>query len=191
MTNKQWSPDVYLKAWHYATRYHHGQTYGGAEPQEQIDYINHIGSVAMEVLHALAQTPDVDGDLAVQCALLHDVIEDTPVTYDMLKNEFGAQVADGVLALTKDVSLPDKENQMRDSLERIRRQPREVWMVKLADRITNLYYPPFYWTPAKIESYRQEAIIIYEALHGAHAGLAARLSEKIKRYRQFVGEDEN
>ena len=190
MTNAQWSQDVYLKAWHYATRYHHGQTYGGAEPQEQIDYLNHIGSVAMEVLHALVDAPGMDGNLALQCALLHDVIEDTPVTYEMVKDEFGLAVADGVLALTKDTSLPDKAEQMADSLERIRRQPREVWMVKLADRITNLYYPPFYWTPAKIESYRQEAIIIYEALHSAHAGLATRLSERIKRYRQFVADDE-
>ncbi len=190
MTSAQWSQDVYLKAWHYATRYHHGQTYGGAEPQEQIDYLNHVGSVVMEVIHALADAPEVNGDLAVQCALLHDVIEDTPVTYEMLKAEFGLDVADGVLALTKDTSLPHKADQMADSLARIRRQPREVWMVKLADRITNLYYPPFYWTPARMESYRQEAIIIYDALHSAHAGLAMRLSERIKRYRQFVAAHE-
>jgi hypothetical protein len=32
-----------------------------------------------------------------------------------------------------------KEQQMPDSLQRIRQQPKEVWLVKMADRICNLY----------------------------------------------------
>jgi (p)ppGpp synthase/HD superfamily hydrolase len=186
MGANQWSPDTYLKAWHFATQHHHGQTYGGALPEEQIEYLNHVGSVAMEVIWALNDGPTLNGDLAVQCALLHDTIEDTPVTYEMVMKQFGQPVADGVLALTKNLTLPTKIEQMKDSLRRIRQQPVEIWIVKMADRITNLYYPPFYWTQEKIEAYRQEAIVIYEALYSAHPGLAHRLSEKIERYRQFI-----
>lgn len=144
-----WSPEIYSKAWYFATIRHEGQTYGGSQPLLRVDYLNHIGSVGMEILWALSQTPGCKGDLAVQCALLHDVIEDTSATYEEVKEEFGKQVADGVLALTKNEKLPAKEARMTDSLKRIRQQPKEVWMVKMADRISNLYAPPYYWNNTK------------------------------------------
>ncbi|MEW5956291.1 MAG: HD domain-containing protein, partial [Chloroflexota bacterium] len=151
-----WSPDVFAQAWNFATRYHQGQTYGGPEEGMYIDYLNHIASVAMEVIWALPATPAADGNLALQCALLHDTIEDTVVTYKLVLEHFGLEVANGVLALTKDATLSTRAEQMADSLQRIRQQPPEIWMVKLADRITNLYHPPYYWDNEKIEVYRQE-----------------------------------
>ena len=66
----RWSPELFKKAWNFATIAHHGQTYGGHETGMKIDYINHIGSVAMEVIWALGASPDYDADLAVQCAIL-------------------------------------------------------------------------------------------------------------------------
>lgn len=75
-----WNQDIYIKAWDFATIAHHGQTYGGPKEGQRIEYINHIGSVAMELIWALSQTTDIDGSLAIQCALLHDTIEDTAVT---------------------------------------------------------------------------------------------------------------
>jgi (p)ppGpp synthase/HD superfamily hydrolase len=179
-----WSPDVFAKAWLFATLHHHGQTYGGPEEGMHIDYVNHVASVAIEVIWALPTAPGANGDLAIQCALLHDTIEDTDVTYDIILKNFGQAVADGVQALTKTPSLP-REEQMIDSLRRIREQPQEVWLVKLADRITNLHHPPYYWDSAKIEAYRQEAIIIYEALRGANEALAERLQAKIEHYKTF------
>lgn len=179
------SPDSYARAWHFATRFHANQTYGGATEGEQIPYLNHIGSVAMEVLWALSATPELDGDLAVQCALLHDTLEDTAATYDLVLAEFGPAVAAGVAALTKDKTLADKAAQMQDSLDRIRQQPQEVWMVKMADRITNLRHPPYYWTPEKMQSYRREAQMIYASLHPAHGLLAERLLAKIEAYNRF------
>jgi len=47
----------------------------------------------------------------------------------------------GVSALSKDEAVP-KEKELEDSLHRIREQPAEILMVKLADRITNLQPPP-------------------------------------------------
>jgi (p)ppGpp synthase/HD superfamily hydrolase len=180
-----WSPDVYSKAWNFATLAHHGQRYGGPHHETYFDYLNHIGSVAMEVTHAIVQSPPCDADLAVQCALLHDVLEDTEATHDQLVEQFGPAVAAGVLALSKDTTLP-KEEQLADSLRRIRLQPREVWMVKLADRITNLYHPPFYWGNDKILAYQQEARFIWEQLHEANDALSRRLLEMISRYPQFL-----
>ena len=94
---------------------------------------------------------------------------------------FAARVAAGVSALTKSPVL-EKSDAMRDSLDRIRAQPAEIWMVKLGDRITNLAPPPPYWTPEKIESYRTEATLIADMLAGASAPMAARLRERIRRY---------
>jgi (p)ppGpp synthase/HD superfamily hydrolase len=180
-----WSPDRYKKAWDFATLAHQGQTYGGPQVGMQIDYINHIGSVAMEVIWALPARPDCDADLAIQCALLHDVIEDTDTSYADVLNRFGQAVAVGVIALTKDPSLPSRQTQMDDSLQRIQKQPQEIWMVKMADRITNLYHPPYYWNDEKIENYCQESIKIYQALHPANEALASRLYDKIEQYKDF------
>ena len=177
-----WSPDLFQKAWRFAARYHAGQTYGGANEGERIDYLVHIGSVAMEVAWGLTALPMPNPDLAIQCALLHDTLEDTAATYDQLRAEFGGEVADGVQALTKNGRFPDKTEQMADSLRRIQTQPYEVWMVKLADRISNLQAPPYYWDRAKIAAYRAEGQQIYDALHPAHAPLAARLAAKIAQY---------
>jgi (p)ppGpp synthase/HD superfamily hydrolase len=181
-----WHPEIYAKAWAYASRQHHGQTYGGAQDGERIEYISHIASVAMEVTWALQADHTADSALAVQCALLHDTIEDTDSTFDTIKNLFGEGVADGVLALSKDESLPTKDAQMRDSLARIKQQPREVWMVKMADRISNLALPPYYWSNEKILAYRDEANIIYHELHTANSQLAQRLQQKIAAYPQFL-----
>ena len=181
-----WSPDVFAKAWRFASLHHAGQTYAGPEEGMSFEYLNHIGSVAMELAWGLPTVPDADADLAIQCAVLHDVIEDTAATYEMVREHFGKAVADGVMALSKDDALPTKAAQMKDSLQRIRMQPREVWMVKMADRIANLDPPPFHWDSEKIEAYRQEAIAIHDALHTANAALAERLQERIEQYGRYV-----
>jgi len=120
--------------------------------------------------------------LAVQCAILHDIIEDTEITHEKLKLEFGQKVANGVLALTKDKNLETKNLQMEDSLNRILQQSNEIAMVKMADRISNLYDPPFYWNTEKIKNYKTEAQIIFDNLAGANTTLAKRLKIKIEEY---------
>jgi len=176
-----WSPDLYARAYRYAAQAHQGQIVPGTE----LPYLLHVGLVAMEVIAAMGHPPERDGDLAVACALLHDVLEDTAVTYDQLTAEFDAAVAQGVRALSKDPTL-ERAAQMPDSLRRISQQPHEVWMVKLADRITNLAPPPAYWTPAKIAAYREEAIAIHHELGVADTYLAARLGDKIEAYRVYL-----
>ena len=175
----QWSQDKYIKAWNFASQSHEGQKLTGSN----VAYINHIGLVAMEVMTCIAQDRSInDPDLSIQCALLHDTIEDTNTSYRQVTDEFGADVADGVLALTKNKTLGTKLEQMNDSLARIREQPREVWIVKLADRITNLQPPPQHWTKTKIASYKKEARLILAELGEASDYLSKRLAEKIRHY---------
>lgn len=182
----EWSQDVYVKAWDYATLAHHGQTYAGPREGMKYDYINHIGSVTMELIWSLGGTGGVDGNLALQCAILHDSIEDTTTTYENLVNTFGKKVADGVQALTKNEALSTKAEQMSDSLARIKLQPSEVWMVKLSDRITNLSEPPYYWSKEKRSKYLHEARFILAELGSSNQLLAERLASRIASYQQYL-----
>ena len=186
MMTSNFAQDLYVKAYKFAATAHKDQRVPGTE----LPYIMHISFVAMEVIAAMQMHSDLNGNLLVQCALLHDTLEDTDTNYDQLVDKFGNSVADGVAALTKDPSISAdistkehrKKLQMADSLKRILEQPREIWMVKMADRITNLQQPPGHWTQGKIRRYREEAVEIYEALRDGSQYLSNRLKEKIKGY---------
>ena len=180
-----WNIDQLKTAWELATRYHDGQKYGGHEEGRKVEYLNHIGSVTFEILNSLQFEDKVDADLALACAMLHDTLEDTELNEGRILELFGEKVLAGVKALTKDKSLPTKKDQMQDSLSRILQQPREVAMVKLADRITNLHAPPYYWDEAKKRAYREEGRMIYEQLKGASMYLGERLKMKIDQYEGY------
>jgi (p)ppGpp synthase/HD superfamily hydrolase len=180
MSKTSWSQESYIKAYRFAADAHRGQLVPGTD----LPYLMHLSFVSMEVIAALHRERDRDGNLAVQCALLHDVIEDTPTTFHSVADRFGEAVAAGVLALSKDQALA-KPLQLADSLRRIRQQPREIWMVKLADRISNLQPPPSYWTTEKIRGYQAEAEEILSALAEASDWLASRLQEKITAYAAY------
>jgi (p)ppGpp synthase/HD superfamily hydrolase len=188
----RWTPEAWLSAWYFAADAHGGQLVPGSRRP----YIAHVGAVAMEISHAIAQRAELASrssgaefgaaverpELAIQVALLHDVVEDTSITIDQIRARFGDAVADGVAAMSKNPSVGDKPAQMRDSLLRIRAQPPEVWMVKLADRITNLAPPPEHWTAAKIAGYRIEAELILVELGAACPVLGPRLASQIRAY---------
>jgi len=175
--NYIWSPDFFRKAFVFAANAHQGQIFPGTE----LPYLTHVTLVCTELMAALED--GMDGNLAIGCAALHDVLEDTPTSYELIEQEFGQHVAAGVASLTKNSSLP-KELRMEDSLNRIIEQPREVWMVKMADRIVNLSRPPVHWSNDKISKYKVEASSIHTALKAANNTLADRLCMKIENYPQ-------
>ncbi len=174
------SPERYVAAMRFAAAAHHAQKV----PGEELPYLVHVVSVAAEVIAALPTMAEIDADLAITCALLHDTVEDTSVTLDQLRATFGDAVAAGVSALTKNAALP-KQEQMADSLRRIQQQPREIAIVKLADRITNLAQPPAHWSKDKIRAYRVEAGLIADTLGHASDALEARLRRRIEAYAAF------
>lgn len=175
------SPERYVDAMRFAAAAHNKQTEQGSD----LPYLVHIVAVAAEVIAALPAHPELDGDLAVTCALLHDTVEDTSVTLDDVRARYGDAVASGVAALTKDGSAGDKNAQMLDSLRRIKAQPREIAIVKLADRITNMAEPPKHWSNDKRIAYRAEATVIADTLGYASPTLDARLRARIAAYAAF------
>ncbi len=178
-----WDPDLYHRALRFAGEAHGDQTVPGTD----ISYLMHLCQVCQEAMGAVLADPSLDGDLVMQCALLHDSVEDTDATWDDVAKAFGAAVADGVDALSKRDHGPNgepwgKAEKMTDSLARIQAQPREVWVVKLADRVTNLQTPPAHWSTEKIGRYHKEAEQILAALGPASDHLSERMRQKLAAY---------
>jgi len=174
---------LYQEAIKFATARHIGKQQ--KVPGTDLPYVVHLSNVAMEILIAAPKTENFNVGFAVQVALLHDIIEDTSTNFSHLEVEFGAKVANAVLALSKNPQL-SKEQQMHDSLNRIKEQPAEVWAVKLADRITNLQEPPTVWDKLKKLNYQNEARIILSELKEGNEYLAKRLEEKIEQYDNYM-----
>jgi (p)ppGpp synthase/HD superfamily hydrolase len=79
--NEQYQLQItYDAAWHFAAKAHRDQKLPGSN----LPYLAHIGWVVGEILIALLHESVSDPALAVQCAILHDVIEDTAIGYDAL-----------------------------------------------------------------------------------------------------------
>ena len=81
------------------------------------------------------------GPTAVICALLHDVVEDTPVTLTEIKEQFGDKVALIVDGLTKldasyDADSPQAEN-FKKVLTTLTQDVRVV-LIKMSDRLHNM-----------------------------------------------------
>lgn len=179
------SQENYIEVLNFAAIAH-----GEQKTPKGLPYLAHITCVAMEVINACEKSnlDEEKANIAISCALLHDVIEDANITYDELYVKFGETVANGVEALTKDKTLASKQEQMKDSIERLLTQPYEVQMVKLADRITNLGVPPKHWDNEKIKKYQKEASFILSCLGNSNIYLAKRLKEKIEDYNNYIKE---
>jgi (p)ppGpp synthase/HD superfamily hydrolase len=116
----------------------------------QTPYINHL----TEVSRLLASA---DCDAAVVAAgYLHDTIEDTAVTYEILLEEFGADIADLVLAVTDDKRQRKAQRKQLQIEHAAHANPR-VAALKLADKISNLRSlrdtPPAEWGHERIQEY--------------------------------------
>ena len=178
--------DYYQKAINFAGLKHADQKIPGSNTS----YMVHLSNVAMEIILASQHNHEFhqegfDLPFAVQVALLHDVLEDTATSFDEIEEAFDVNIARAVLALTKNVELPPAK-QIPDSLTRIKSQPKEVWAVKLADRISNLQKPPVHWDTNKMIDYKKMAGIILLQLRGGNQYLENRLQQKILEYNQFV-----
>ncbi len=81
------------------------------------------------------------GPISVVSALLHDVVEDTPVTIEDIQEEFGENIAMIVEALTKFDGMYDVESPQAETFKKILvslAQDVRVVMVKMADRLHNM-----------------------------------------------------
>ncbi|MFK3650979.1 RelA/SpoT family protein [Lysobacter enzymogenes] len=120
------------RAWTVGAAAHAGQTRKSGEP-----YITHPVAVAKVLAE---QGLDIETLVA---AILHDTIEDTPVTRECLATEFGATVAelvDGVTKLDK-LQFRDRQEAAAESFRKMllaMARDLRVILIKLADRLHNM-----------------------------------------------------
>ena len=121
-----------VRAYHFSAAAHSGQFRKSGEA-----YICHPVSVAITLA---SMHMDAHGIMA---AILHDVIEDTPITKEQLSEEFGQEVAELVDGVTK-LSKIDSRSRAEAQAENVRKmflamaQDLRVIVVKLADRLHNM-----------------------------------------------------
>jgi len=137
-------------------------------------YISHPLAVA-EIVKSVPHTKEM-----LMAAVLHDVVEDTPVTISEIATEFGSKVAELVHFLT-DVSKPEDGNRAhRKQLdaEHNANGPAEAQTVKVADLIHNSTdissHDPRFW-----QTYKLEKLQTLNLLDKADATLKARALAQI------------
>lgn len=69
-----------------------------------------------------------------------------------------------------------KLDAIKDSIQRILKQPKEITLVKLADRITN-FQKPGSWTTKKTLNYYTDGLFIAYEPKGHYAYLGTRIAE--------------
>lgn len=119
---------VWQKAADFAATAHAGQTSGTTEAP----YIAHPARVAL-IVGCLFACPD---DEIIAAALLHDVLEKTPITEGRILAEFGPRVAGMVGRLSKN-SHPDEESYWKT----LRASGWDVRLIKMADALDHLDCP--------------------------------------------------
>lgn len=113
---------------YYATKAHKGQT----RKVEDVDMIFHPFTVGM-----ILQRCGCDEDV-VSAGILHDVVEDTPHTFEDIEKEFGKKVRDYVYDSSElDKTLPWKERKIH-TIEHIKNAPLGSKLIVACDKISNL-----------------------------------------------------
>lgn len=113
-----------------AARRHSGEPRKGRSNEP---YINHLAEVAN--LLALV-TDGADAEL-VAAGWLHDAIEDTETTCEELAEKFCARVADLVVEVTDDMTLPKPQRRQRQIEDAPHKSP-GAKLIKIADKISNI-----------------------------------------------------
>ena len=143
------------RAYQRATEFHSGMLRDSGEP-----YITHPLHVAL-ILSYLQL--DVE---TLAAALLHDVLEDTPATYEGLQEEFGhdiAELVEGVSKLSR-VSQMSRSDQSAANIQKVflaMSEDLRVIFIKLADRLHNLRTLEFRRNPESRERSAAEALSVY------------------------------
>lgn len=95
--------------------------------------------------------------------MLHDILEDTDVTEEEIKNMYGVEVFNLVLANTKNMNITDKDTRNKDLISRCI-QSQDALIVKCADILDNHKYRTRHWNMKEIESARNLANIIKDSI---------------------------
>jgi uncharacterized protein (UPF0147 family) len=173
------------KALLFAADAHRNQRRKGAA---QEPYLNHL----IEVVDLVVQTTDnADMDMVI-AALLHDVVEDTPTTYEDVATTFGKRVAEIVRENSDDMSLPKAERRTA-RIAGMALKSREARIIKMADIISNLraiaVSPPAGWYAERKLGYLEGCRQVVDAARGTEASLERIFDETALDVERTIRDD--
>ncbi len=124
--------DAIRKAYKLAAEAHQGQKRASGE-----DYVSHVVEVATLLAQFKLDTA------SIVAALIHDVVEDTPITLTDVEEQFGfevGQIVDGVTKIGRVEFLSHTEQQVENYRKLLlsMAQDARVILIKLADRLHNM-----------------------------------------------------
>jgi GTP diphosphokinase / guanosine-3',5'-bis(diphosphate) 3'-diphosphatase len=130
--NPQCDVELIIRAYQYAESAHEGQYRKSGDR-----YFSHPVEVAKILIKMQMDSS------TIAAGLLHDVLEDTPNSYEKMKSEFGVEIAElveGVTKLTK-MSFDSQEEKQAENLRKMfvaMAKDIRVVLIKLADRLHNM-----------------------------------------------------
>lgn len=151
--------EVLSKAFYYAKKAHEGQKRASGE-----EYFTHPVAVAQILI-------DLGMDYhSVAASFLHDVIEDTPVSEGDIKEEFGEEILELVVGVTKldKIEFKSQEEEQAENFKKIfvsMAKDIRVIIIKLADRLHNMRSLNFLSHERQLRMAR-ETLDIYAPLAG-------------------------
>src|SRR5215813_13733513 len=124
--------EIIRKAFDFSLIHHAGQTRASGEP-----FLVHPLEVALVLADMKLDS------IAIAAGLLHDAIEDTPVTHEDVRREFGEQVAHIVEGVTKidKIEFASREERQAENVRKMvlaMVNDIRVVLIKLADRLHNM-----------------------------------------------------
>src|SRR5579875_2662505 len=149
--------EIIRKAWEFCLEHHKGQRRASGEP-----FVLH----PLEVAVVLAEMK-LDST-AIAAGLLHDAVEDTPVTTAEIASKFGEQVAHIVEGVTKidKIQFANKEDRQAENVRKMLLamvSDVRVVLIKLADRLHNMRTLE-HLPPEKQQVIARETLDIYAPL---------------------------
>jgi GTP diphosphokinase / guanosine-3',5'-bis(diphosphate) 3'-diphosphatase len=149
--------EIIRKAWQFCLEHHKGQLRASGEP-----YVLH----PLEVAQVLSEMK-LDST-AIAAGLLHDAVEDTPVTTEDITQMFGEQVAHIVEGVTKidKIQFANREDRQAENVRKMLLamvSDVRVVLIKLADRLHNMRTLE-HLSPEKQQSIARETLDIYAPL---------------------------
>lgn len=112
---------------------------------------NYFQAHCMQVYYIVTRVRPFDYNLRA-AALLHDVIEETKITYEDIKIRFGQDIADLVNEVTHERNTAD-DGWCFPRLKTVR-----GYILKFADRTSNLSRMENAWTEEKIKKYMAKSV---------------------------------
>lgn len=148
---------VIRRAWEFCLKHHHGQLRASGEP-----YVLHPLEVALVLADMKLDST------AISAGLLHDAVEDTPVTTADIVQQFGEQVAHIVEGVTKieKIQFANREDRQAENVRKMLLAmvtDVRVVLIKLADRLHNMRTLE-HLSPERQHSIAQETLDIYAPL---------------------------